>query len=342
MRASNPPPTPDSMPAWTCTPGPCSSASSTATARAASPQPARRPGTLPPGRPALPRRDRRRLRVHALLAPARRPLPRPRHRLRPRTRLGHESRPRLQNQGRPARRRGHRPAPQGRRLPPRLRLPQERRGLRALRAACAWSANAPSCTATSTPRDARPTCPPSPATSSTSPSAAASRPTSPIPSSAAASRPTWPCSNRSTRPSDAWRPTSRTPRRSITPPTGRAANHPRRRPHPVADHPPGDRRHRPLRHAPAVLLLRPAVRGRAGVGRQAGRRRLSQGRQRLAEVGLQRGGRRAQKDERIGGLLGGWRPGWASPRRTRPWPTSWAGPSTTCSIPRRSLMSNAS
>ena len=38
----------------------------------------------------------------------------------------------------------------------------------------------------------------------------------------------------------------------------------------------------------------------------------------------------------------GWRRGWASPRRCRRWPTSWAGPSTTCSIPRRSSTSTVS
>ena len=38
----------------------------------------------------------------------------------------------------------------------------------------------------------------------------------------------------------------------------------------------------------------------------------------------------------------GWRRGWASPRRTRRWPTSWAGRFITCSIPRRSLTSTVS
>jgi hypothetical protein len=58
----------------------------------------------------------------------------------------------------------------------------------------------------------------------------------------------------------------------------------------------GDRHHRPLRHPPAVLLLRPPVRRRPGVGRPARRHRQPQGRQRLAEVGLRRG-RRPQRPE---------------------------------------------
>ena len=101
---------------------------------------------------------------------------------------------------------------------------------------------------------------------------------------------------------------------------------------------------RPLRHAPAVLLLRPAVRRRAGVGRQARRRGQPQGGQRLAEVGLQRGGRaRApRRTNASAACWSGWRRGWASPRRCRRWPTSWAGPSTTCCIRRRSLTSTAS
>ena len=217
--ASNRPPTSDSTPAWTCTPGPLPLRPRPRRTDPPQPQPHRRARTLPQSRALLPRRNRCRLRVHALLVLARRRLPRPRPPLRPRPRPRHESRPRQQNQVRPSRRRGHRPTPSGRQLPPRLRLPQgETRPARPPPAPdCDSSANAPSCTATSTPPDDRPTCPPSPTTSSTSPNAAASRPTFKTPSSAAASKPTWPCSVPSIRPSAAWRPRSRTPRGNTTP-----------------------------------------------------------------------------------------------------------------------------
>ena len=112
--ASNRPLMSDSTPAWTCTPGPCSSLVLDRAARPASAATCPPPGTLPPSRPALPRRPRRRLPVHALLVLAGRPLPRPRPPLRPGTRPRQESRPRQQDQVRPPRRRGHRPTAQGR------------------------------------------------------------------------------------------------------------------------------------------------------------------------------------------------------------------------------------
>ena len=80
---SPPPPMSDSTPASTCTPDPSSSSSSTATARrasAATSPPRRSPSSTPSN---LPRRPRRRLRVHALLVLARRLLPRRQPPLRP-------------------------------------------------------------------------------------------------------------------------------------------------------------------------------------------------------------------------------------------------------------------
>ena len=126
MRASNRPPMSDSTPAWTCTPDPSSSASSTATDRhdsaATSPPPPN-----PSSTPSQPFRDEIVVGGECMhcwywLADCCRETRTP---LRPRTRPGHESRAWKQDQVRPTRRQGHRPAPARRQLPAGLRLSQK-------------------------------------------------------------------------------------------------------------------------------------------------------------------------------------------------------------------------
>ncbi len=204
----------------------------------------------------------------------------------------------------------------------------------------------------------RPHCPPSgqpappssPAMSSTRVNGATLLPpTSPIPLCPPTCRDAHrPCSNRSTPPSTPPGEGDRCRRRRpALPRRGLAASaiDSRRRQGAVANHPVGDRHHRPLRHPSAVLFLCPAVRCRAVLRQQSrcgvGNR---QGRQRLAEVGSSPRPpcSAAQKDERIGGLLNrlarrGLRQGQGL---LGPGPQTGPGLSITCYTPGRSLTSS--
>ena len=165
---------------------------------------------------------------------------------------------------------------------------------------CAWYANAPNSTATSTPHAGNSTCRPSPTMSNTSPSGPTSPPTSTTTSCVVASKPTWHCSNRWTQTIRCLEGRHRGRRRRALPDrVGRLAIDARRRPHHRPDHPleiDTIERFDSRQQFCSYARLCGACKNRPANGR----RRQPQAGQRLAEMGFLRGGRFGQKDERIG------------------------------------------